>query len=95
MIFGVAKAISRENSTMRDADALIIDLSDVPMLGITACLAIENTVKDAVDRGLQVFIVTARGKVKQRLERFNLSQILPPNHLLANRTEALQQGLFL
>ncbi|CCH66552.1 Sulfate permease [Richelia intracellularis HH01] len=30
MIFRVAKAISREHSAMRDADALIIDLSDVP-----------------------------------------------------------------
>ncbi|CCH66551.1 sulfate permease family protein [Richelia intracellularis HH01] len=64
------------------------------MLGVTACLAIENTVKDGVHRGLQVFIVSAAGKVKQRLERFDLSQILPPNHLLANRTEALQQALF-
>ncbi|CDN15018.1 MAG: SulP family inorganic anion transporter [Richelia sp.] len=93
MIFGVSKAIAREHSAMRDADALILDLSDVPMLGVTACLAIENAIKDAVDKGLQVFIVGATGKVKRRLEKFGLSQFLPTDHLLVDRTEALQQAV--
>ncbi|WP_313657066.1 bicarbonate transporter BicA, partial [Planktothrix agardhii] len=95
MIFGVAKAISREESMIQNYDVLIFDLSDVPMLGVTACLAIENAIKDAVEKGRHVFIVGAKGKIKERLERFKIVDMLPPHHLMLVRQEALQQALTL
>ncbi|MDJ0733038.1 MAG: SulP family inorganic anion transporter [Nostocaceae cyanobacterium] len=93
MIFGVAKAISREQTAMEDHDVLILDLSDVPILGVTASLAIENAIKDAIDQGRQVFIVGATGKVKRRLENFGILRFLPQNHLLVDRKEALQKAV--
>ena len=69
MMFGVSKAIAREHTAMKDHDVLILDLSDVPLLGVTASLAIENAIKDAVESGRHVFIVGAAGKIKQRLEK--------------------------
>ncbi|MBF2020801.1 MAG: SulP family inorganic anion transporter [Hydrococcus sp. C42_A2020_068] len=95
MIFGVSKAIDREHRAMADADVLIVDLSDVPMLGVTASLAIENAIKDACDKGLKVFVVGATGKVKRRLERLGLFDLIPHHHLLMDRTEALQQAVAL
>ncbi len=95
MIFGVSKAIAREHSAMKDADVLILDLSDVPLLGVTASLAIENAIKEAVEKGRQVFIVGATGKIKRRLERFGILKLLPQNHLLMDRTEALKQAVAL
>ncbi|VXD11068.1 bicarbonate transporter BicA [Planktothrix paucivesiculata] len=95
MIFGVAKAISREESMIQNYDVLIFDLSDVPMLGVTACLAIENAIKDAVEKRRHVFIVGAKGKIKERLERFKIVDMLPPHHLMLVRQEALQQALTL
>ncbi|AFY76916.1 sulfate permease-like transporter, MFS superfamily [Pleurocapsa sp. PCC 7327] len=95
MIFGVSKAIDREHRAMADADVLIVDLSDVPMLGVTASLAIENAIKDACDKGLKVFVVGAAGKVKRRLERLGLFDLIPHHHLLMDRTEALQQAVAL
>lgn len=95
MIFGVAKAISREESMIQNYDVLIFDLSDVPMLGVTACLAIENAIKDAVEKGRHVFIVGAKGKIKERLERFKIVDMVPPHHLMLVRQEALQQALTL
>ncbi|NJM72000.1 MAG: SulP family inorganic anion transporter [Scytonema sp. RU_4_4] len=95
MIFGVAKAIAREHNAMKDADVLILDLSDVPLLGVTASLAIENAIKDACDRRLQVFIVGANSKIQRRLERFGISTLIPPQHLLMNRVEALQYAVAL
>ncbi len=93
MIFGVAKAIAREHAAMKDADVLILDLSDVPMLGVTASLAIENAINDACDKGLQVLIVGATQKVKHRLEKLGISALVPPQNFLSDRKEALQQGL--
>lgn len=95
MIFGVSKAIAREHSAMADSDVLILDLSDVPMLGVTASLAIENAIKDAHDQGRQIMIVGAAGKVKQRLEKFGISKFVPQHHFFMNRVEALKQAVAL
>lgn len=93
MIFGVSKAIAREHTAMKEADVLIVDLSDVPLLGVTASLAIENAIKDAIDKGLQVFIVGATSKIRHRLERLGILAQLPPDHVLMDRTIALQQAV--
>ncbi|WP_448563746.1 bicarbonate transporter BicA [Trichothermofontia sp.] len=93
MIFGVSKAIAREHNAMQDADVLVMDLSDVPLLGVTASLAIENAIRDAVDQGRLVFIVGAAGKIKRRLEKFGILDQLPPENLLMDRTMALRQAL--
>ena len=93
MIFGVSKAIAREHTAMKEADVLILDLSDVPLLGVTASLAIENAIKDAIDKSLQVFIVGATSKIQHRLERLGILAQLPPDHVLMDRTIALQQAV--
>jgi sulfate permease, SulP family len=93
MIFGVSKAIAREHAAMADADVLVIDLTDVPMLGVTASIAIENAIKDAVDKGLKVFIVGAAGKVKQRLEKFGVFEFIPAQNLFADRATALKEAV--
>ncbi|OCQ94229.1 sodium-independent anion transporter [Nostoc sp. MBR 210] len=95
MIFGVSKAIAREHSAMAESDVLIMDLSDVPMLGVTASLAIENAIKDASEQGRQVLIVGATGKVKRRLEKFGISRFVPQHYMFVDRTEALKQAVVL
>lgn len=95
MIFGVAKAISREHNAIENIDALILDLSDVPMLGVTASLALENAIIEAIDKGRHVFIVGATGSIKRRLEKFGILERIPPHHLTIDRTEALRQAVAL
>jgi SulP family sulfate permease len=93
MIFGVAKAIAREQTAMKDHDVLILDLSEVPHMGVTSSLAIENAIKDAIDKGRHVFIVGATGKIKQRLQKLGIFSMLPPHHIVGSREEALKQAL--
>lgn len=95
MIFGVAKAISREHTAMEDHDVLIVDLTDVPVMGVTSSLAIQNAIEDALDEGRQVMIVGASGKVKRRLEKLGVLALLPPNYLFVDRTESLRQAIAL
>jgi SulP family sulfate permease len=78
---------------MKEADTLVIDLSDVPHLGVTASLAIENAIRDAYDKGLQIYVVGASTKIQTRLERLGLFELIKPEHVLANRTEALRQAV--
>lgn len=93
MSFGVSKAIARQHNAVKDCDVVVMDLSDVPHMGVTASLEIENAIRDAVDRGRQVYIVGAADKVKQRLEKLGIFQIIPDRHLFTDRTEALRQAV--
>jgi SulP family sulfate permease len=93
MIFGLSKAISREHSAMKDAEVLIVDLSNVPLLGVTSSLAIENAIVDANEKGLKLFVVGATGKVKQRLEKLGIVDIVPAENFLSDRQEALRRAV--
>ncbi|MCS6959978.1 MAG: SulP family inorganic anion transporter [Pseudanabaenaceae cyanobacterium SKYGB_i_bin29] len=90
MIFGVAKAIAREHNAMQKVDTIIIDLGDVPMLGVTASLAIENVIKEAVEEGRNVFLAGAKGATKIRLQRLGVLDLIPPENQVADRRIALE-----
>lgn len=93
MIFGVAKAISREHRAIENYDVLIVDLSEVPILGVTSSLAIENAIQEAINAGRNVIVVGATGKVKKRLEKLGIAGLIPDPHWMSDRLEALKQGL--
>ncbi|ASC69894.1 sodium-independent anion transporter [Halomicronema hongdechloris C2206] len=93
MIFGVAKAISREHNAIGDCDAIVFDLSDVPHLGVTASLALENAIQEAADKGRQVFIVGAAGQTRRRLKSLDVFNLVPPHHQYMDRGEALRQAV--
>ncbi|WP_330205052.1 bicarbonate transporter BicA [Cyanobacterium sp. DS4] len=93
MIFGVAKAISREHNAISNYDVLIVDLSQVPLLGVTSSLALENAIQEAVDNGHEVFIVGATGKVRSRLEKLGIAGLIPEYNWMSDRLTALQEGL--
>lgn len=95
MIFGVAKAISREHSAIPYYDVLIVDLSEVPVLGVTSSLAIENAIHEALDEGRQAIVVGATGKVKARLEKLGIAGLIPDRYWIDDRLTALQEGFAL
>ncbi|WP_414620126.1 SulP family inorganic anion transporter [Calothrix sp. CCY 0018] len=92
MIFGVAKAISREHGAIANYDVLIVDLAEVPILGVTSSLAIENAIHEAIDEGREVIVVGATGKVKRRLEKLGIQGLIPENHWMDQRLNALKEG---
>jgi SulP family sulfate permease len=93
MIFGVAKAIGREHNAISDCKAVVFDLSEVSHLGVTAALAVENAVEEAIEKGRQVFVVGASGTTQRRLEKLGLYQKLPAERTSLNRRDALQQAV--
>lgn len=93
MIFGVAKAISREHNAIGDCSAIVFDVSDVPHLGVTASLALERAIEEAVDKGRYVFIVGASGQTKRRLASLKVFELVPAERVYVNRSEALRQAV--
>ena len=84
--FGAAKGISERMMLVRQYKVLLLDITDVPHLGVTASLAIERMVKEAERQQRRVLVTGASGKVKQRLAQFGIK------HLIDERLEALDQA---
>ncbi len=93
MSFGAAKAISGQMAIVEQYDVLILDLSDVPHVGITMSLALENMVKEATRKHREVFFVGVSGAVKARLGKLNIWNFLPPQNQVATRIQALENAL--
>ncbi len=93
MIFGVAKAISREHNLINDYQALVLDLSEVPILGVTSSLALENAIAEAVEKGRQVFIVGVSGQAEKRLRKMGVMEQIPAANIISDRTMALREAV--
>ncbi len=74
MSFGAAKDITRRMSIVKDYQALVLDLSEVPIIGVTAALEIESIVKDSIDLHRHVWIVTRYEQVQNRLKKLDLDR---------------------
>lgn len=92
MIFGVAKAISREHNLINNYKALVLDLSEVPILGVTSSLALENAITEAVDNNRQVFIVGVSGQAEKRLKKMGVMARIPQGNIVKDRASALRQA---
>ncbi|MEP0878359.1 sodium-independent anion transporter [Funiculus sociatus GB2-M2] len=92
---------------VKDYQVLVLDLSEVPSIGVTAALAIETMVEDAVKQQRHVWIVVTPGQVQRRIEKLKLQRFsaaanslngqtaaIPPQiYQLENRFQALQSAL--
>ncbi|WP_428387649.1 SulP family inorganic anion transporter [Mucisphaera sp.] len=91
MIFGVAKAISREHEALKEARVLVLDLLDVPLLSTTVALALENVVREARAAGVPIFICANEGQTRERLSRFGQTGGVDLQ-FYASRVEALKRA---
>ena len=92
MSFGAAKTISQRMTIVNKFEVLVLDLAEVPRVGVTASLAIENMVRDACAQKRPVFIVGAKGHVLRRLSALGILDILPPENVLTSHLEALKRA---
>ncbi len=85
--FGAAKGITERMMLVRNYKILILDITDVPRLGVTATLAIEDMIQEAKLNSRKAYVTGAKGKVKERLSKFGVEG------LIDNRKEALEIAL--
>ncbi len=95
MIFGVAKAIAQEHALVDKYRVLLLDLHEVSHIGVTASLALENALEEALENERHVFIVGAGPKVLKRLGKLRVWQQIPPSNVLESREEALERSIAL
>ena len=93
MIFGVAKTIAREHNAISNCNAVVFDLSEVTHLGVTASLALENAIKEALEVGRRVHLVLLPGGARNRLEKLKLLERIPQEQISEDRLEALRSAV--
>ena len=82
--FGAAKGITERMMLVRNYKVLILDITDVPRLGVTATLALEDMIQEAKLNSRKAYVAGATGRVKERLSKFGLEG------LIGTRKEALE-----
>tara|TARA_X000000950_G_C13909052_1_gene658216 strand:+ start:1695 stop:3380 length:1686 start_codon:yes stop_codon:yes gene_type:complete len=86
MSFGAAKGISARMGLIRNYKVLILDISEVPRMGVTASLAIERMVKEAESLGRLAIVAGANERLRARLMAFGI------NAPMTDRREALRRA---
>ena len=84
--FGAAKGITERMILVRNYKVLILDITDVPRLGVTATLAIEDMVQEARINSRKAYVAGASGRVKDRLLKFGVE-------VIGSRKEALEASI--
>jgi len=84
--FGAAKGITERMMLVRNYKVLILDITDVPSLGVTATLAIEDMVQEALSNSRKAYVAGATGRVKDRLAKFGVD-------VIGSRKEALTAAI--
>ncbi len=91
MIFGTSRAISRKNSKIENCRTLVIDLKDVPHLGVSSALALEEAMLDMIDAGRSVYVVgTKDQQAIKRLETMGVMKKIPVENITDKRATALK-----
>ncbi|WP_058554288.1 SulP family inorganic anion transporter [Thiohalocapsa sp. ML1] len=93
LIFGAAKAITRLQLEIAGARSLVVDLTDVPHLGVTTSLAIEGAVRDAASHGCRVYLAGLQPQARKRLEALGLSRVVPAERWVDARAKALKRAV--
>ena len=86
MSFGAAKGISSRMGLVSNYQVLILDISDVPRMGVTAALALERMVQEAEALGRLPIVAGANQRLQERLKKFGVTA------LMTSRLDALEHA---
>ena len=90
MIFGSSRAITRKNSQIGGCNTLVVDITDVKHLGVSAGLALEESILEMINAGHSVYIVTTREQALQRLGKLDVLKHIPEENIIVGRLAALE-----
>jgi SulP family sulfate permease len=93
LVFGAAKAVTRQQQALTEARSLIVDLTDVPHIGVTTSLAVESAVREAAARGCRVYMSGLNDQARKRFESLGLREVVPADNWIPRRADALQRAV--
>ena len=92
LIFGAAATLNRQQNRLADAQTLIIDLTQVPHLGVTSSPALETAIRETAQRGARVFLAGLQDQPRERFERLGIRDLVPPDCWTRTPSDALRRA---
>lgn len=92
MSFGASKGLTRKNVMKDNCKILVIDVNDVLHLGVTAALALEESITDMLATGHNVFVTGKDEQPMQRLKKLGLLKHIPVENVVDNREQAIERA---
>lgn len=94
LILGLAKVISRRYAVLDSHEVLIVDFTEVPVLGVSSSLALEEMILNDLNAGHPVYLdlAGASDQVKERLQNLGVLQKLGKNRILDTRADVLREA---
>ncbi len=93
MNFAASKEITKKINSHTDCKAMIIDLTKVIHLGVSAALALQSAIDDMVASGHEIYVVAKEGQPLQRLRKLGVITRVHQDHILDTREQALELAL--
>jgi SulP family sulfate permease len=92
LIFGAAQTLTRQQNRLDQVDTLVIDLTGVPHLGVSAALILERIMHDAAQRGSRVIVSGIQEQPRARLEQLGVAKEVQADDWMASRAEAVRRA---
>jgi SulP family sulfate permease len=92
LIFGAAQILTRQQTQLGDARALVIDMSEVPHIGVSTALVLERVVRDLTQGGCPVYLAGVQGQPAARFTALGLERWIPREHWLGECGDALRKA---
>jgi SulP family sulfate permease len=93
LIFGSAQAVTRQQTRLVDARSLVVDFTNVPHLGVSASLALETAIRDAVQRGCRVYLAGLQEQPRKRFLRLGIADLVAESSWVSERADALKRAV--
>ena len=88
--FAAARGVRQKLVAYSDYNLLILDMTDVPLIGSSTAMVIEELIKQCQETGCDLAIAGLQNPVVRTLEKLQVLSQIPENMRFANRLEALE-----
>ncbi len=93
LIFGSAKAITRHQNELSEVRSLVIDFTDVPHIGVTPALAIEEIIHSALNHGCLVYLAGLHDQPGRRFKSLGIAKVIDSRYWIEHRADALKMAI--
>lgn len=88
--FGVARGLKQMVSKAEQHKALLIDLTDAHLVGVTSLLAIEEVIVSYQNQNREVLLSTINNQIHHELNKLKILNRIPEEHIFKTRLNALK-----
>ena len=92
--FGTTKREERHLANLKQLDALVEDLTDIPIADFTSCRAFDDMISDTLAVNRKVFLDSQQPNLNSSLDKQGVFKKLELDSILSERSTVLSCGTF-